>query len=180
MGKLTGNSEFRERLAAARPRLYRTALAWTHNRDMAEDLVQETSTKALEKSKQLRDIGALNAWLFRIMINNWRDHLRQNPATEDIDDHEICTYHTPESNNSRLETIHVVRNAVMQLPDAFKQTLMLVDLEGFSYIETARILDIPVGTVMSRLSRARSRLRDQLAQKINPPANSRQPLRRIQ
>ena len=74
----------------------------------------------------------------------------------------------------------MVRNAIMQLPDAFKQTLMLVDLEGFSYIETARILDIPVGTVMSRLSRARSRLRDQLAQIINPPANSRQPLRRIQ
>jgi RNA polymerase sigma-70 factor (ECF subfamily) len=180
MGKLVGNSEFRERLAAARPRLYRTALAWTRNRDMAEDLVQETSTKALEKSKQLRDIGALNAWLFRIMINNWRDCLRQNLATEDIDNHEICTHHTPESNNSRLETINVVRSAVMQLPDAFKQTLMLVDLEGFSYIETASILNIPVGTVMSRLSRARSRLRDQLAQKMNPSANSRQPLRRIQ
>lgn len=179
MGKFSGNTEFRERLAAARPRLYRTALVWTHNKDMAEDLVQETATKALEKSKQLRDIGALNAWLFRIMINNWRDHLRQNPATEDIDNHEVCTYHTPESNNSRLQTIQVVRSAVMQLPDSFRQTLMLVDLEGFSYIETARILSIPVGTVMSRLSRARSRLREQLAQIMNPPTDSKQPLRRI-
>lgn len=179
MGDVMRNSEFKKRLAAARPRLYRTALVWTHNRDMAEDLVQETSTKALENSRQLRDIGALNAWLFRIMINNWRDYLRRNPATEDIDDHEACTYHTPETNNTRLETIQSVRSAVMQLPDAFKQTLMLVDLEEFSYIETAKILNIPVGTVMSRLSRARSRLRDQLAKEMSPPVGAQQPLRRI-
>ena len=182
-----GHSEFRRRLAAARPRLYRTAVVWTKNRDLAEDLVQETAAKALKSARQLRDIEALESWLFRIMINSWRDHLRQNPLTEDIDKHELRTLDTPETDNSRLEVIKKLRAAVNQLPGPFRQTLMLVDLEGFSYIETAGILGVPVGTVMSRLSRARARLRDQLGQElrtVNDPAkdsgkDSTRPIRRV-
>lgn len=113
------------------------------------------------------------------MMNCWRDYLRQNPTNEDLDDHEISTQQTPESDNSRIELIKLVRQAVAQLPDNFKQTIMLVDLEGFSYIETAKILDVPVGTVMSRLSRARSRLRDQLCNKLNPSIDLGHPLRRV-
>lgn len=179
MDKLFGNRDFKRRLAAARPRLLRTAIVWTRNKEIAEDLVQEAATKALRKSKQLRDINAIDAWLFRIMMNCWRDYLRQNPTNEDLDDHEISTQQTPESDNSRIELIKLVRQAVAQLPDNFKQTIMLVDLEGFSYIETAKILDVPVGTVMSRLSRARSRLRDQLCNKLNPSIDLGHPLRRV-
>ena len=179
MDKLFGNRDFKRRLAAAQPRLLRTAIVWTRNKELAEDIVQETATKALRKSRQLRDINAIDAWLFRIMMNCWRDHLRQNPNNEDLDDHEISTQQTPESDNSRLELINLVRRAVAQLPENFRQTIMLVDLEGFSYIETAEILGVPVGTVMSRLSRARSRLRDQLCNKLNPARDLGRPLRRV-
>lgn len=166
MGKLAEATEFRRRLAAARPRLYRTALVWTENRELAEDLVQETVSNGLKKAKQLRKIDALEAWLFRILTNNWRDYLRRNLATECIDNHEICTHLTPETESSRREVVEMVRVAVNRLPQGFRQTLTLVDLEGFSYLETSQILGIPVGTVMSRISRARSLLRDQLAHEI--------------
>ena len=179
MGKLLVSVEFKRRLTAARPRLYRTAFVWTKSRELADDLVQETATKALRKAKQLRDIDALDAWLFRIMMNCWRDYLRQNPSTEDIDNHEISTENTPETDNSRSELIRLVRSAVGQLPDAFRQTVTLVDLEGFSYVETAEILNVPVGTVMSRLSRARSRLRDRLANELTKPIDLGYPLRRV-
>lgn len=159
--------------------MYRTALVWTRNRELAEDLVQETVSKGLRKAKQLRQIEALEAWLFRIMMNNWRDHIRRNPPTEDIDNHEICTQHTPESENSRRETVEMVRHAVSQLPDSFRQTLTLVDLEGFSYIEASRILRIPVGTVMSRLSRARARLRDRFSQELKGAGAPEESIRRI-
>jgi len=166
MGKLLGNSEFVHRLTGAQPRLYRTALLWTGTRSIAEDLTQEATTKALSKATQLRDINALDAWLFSIMRNCWHDYLRQNLITDDIDNYEIPAETTPETDNNRLEVIKLVLSAITQLPDVFRQTIMLVDLEGFSYIETADILNIPMGTVMSRLSRARSRLRDQLADQI--------------
>lgn len=179
MDKLFGHRDFKGRLAAARPRLLRTATVWTRNKELAEDLVQETATKALRKSRQLRDINAMDAWLFRIMMNCWRDYLRQNPTIENLDDHEISTQQTPETDNSRIEMIKLVRQAVAQLPDNFRQIVMLVDLENFSYIETAEILGVPVGTVMSRLSRARSRLRDQLCNKINPSIDLERPLRRV-
>ena len=179
MEKLFANREFRRRLTAAQPRLLRTAVVWTRSKELAEDLVQEAASKALRKSRQLRDISAMDAWLFRIMMNCWCDYLRQNPNNEDLDDHEISTHQTPESDNSRLELIRMVRQAVAQLPDNFRQTIMLVDIEGFSYIETAEILQVPVGTVMSRLSRARSRLRDQLCHKLNPSIDLGRPLRRV-
>ena len=179
MGKLLASAEFKRRLTAARPRLFRTAFVWTKSRELADDLVQETATKALRKAKQLRDINALDAWLFRIMMNCWRDYLRQNPSTEDIDNHEIPTENTPETDNSRSELVRLVRFAVGQLPDTFRHTIMLVDLEGFSYVETAEILNVPVGTVMSRLSRARSRLRDQLASELTKAIDLGHPLRRV-
>lgn len=179
MDNLFANRDFKRRLTAARPRLLRTALVWTRSKELADDLVQETATKALRKSRQLRDINAMDAWLFRIMTNCWRDYLRQNPKNDDLDDHEISTPHTPETDNSRMELIKLVRQAVEQLPVSFRQTIMLVDLEGFSYIETAEILGVPVGTVMSRLSRARSRLRDQLSNRLNPSIDLGRPLRRV-
>jgi len=82
---------------------------------------------------------------------------------DEIKNHEKPGKNTAETDNNRLETLKLVRLAVTQLPGALRQTIMLVDRQGYSYIETADILSIPVGTVASRLSRARSSLRDQLA-----------------
>lgn len=154
--------EFRRRVVMAHPRLFRTAYAWTHQRDLADDLAQETIAKALARAKQLRDPDALESWLFKIMGNLWLDHIRRNDIVETSDDIDLETDESAETVNSRLETISQVRTAVKSLPDSYRQTIILVDIEGFSYTETAQILDIPVGTVMSRLSRARKQLKKQL------------------
>ncbi len=162
-------SEFRRRLSGARPRLFRTAYAWTHDRDVAEDLVHEAFAKALRNAGQLREPDALEAWLFRIMTNCWHDHLRQNPATDSLDRIELTSETTPEVLHSRLQIIERVRHAVAELPQGFRETVTLVDIEGFSYADTANILDVPVGTVMSRLSRGRARLLAALRSDLDPP-----------
>jgi RNA polymerase sigma-70 factor (ECF subfamily) len=153
------HSEIRKRLSAMRPRLYRTAYAWTHDHALAEDLTHETLVKALQGARHLRDLKALEAWLFRIMTNCRHDHFRKQASTADINDHELIDEHTPEMESGEKELVRMVREAVRALPESHRQTLTLVDLEGFSYVETASILGVPVGTVMSRLSRARARLR---------------------
>lgn len=172
-------SEIKKRLSAIRPRLYRTAFAWTHDRALAEDLTHETLVKALQGARHLRDLEALDAWLFRIMTNCRHDHFRKQVSTDDVDNHELIDEQTPETRSSERELVHMVREAVQALPETHRQTLTLVDLEGFSYVETASILGIPVGTVMSRLSRARARLRGLLTavepntQRSSDPAHIR-------
>ncbi len=155
--------EIRKRLEGMRPRLYRVAFAWTHNRSLAEDLTQDTLVKALQAARQLRELESLDAWLFRIMSNCRRDHFRNQVSTENVDNYDLVDERTPETRSSEQQLIQKVRDSVEALPETHRQTLTLVDIEGFSYMETASILEIPVGTVMSRLSRARARLRKLLA-----------------
>ncbi len=142
-------------LEQSRARLFRMAYAWCHNRALADDLVQETLAKAMQKSDQLRDPKARDAWLFSILTNCYRDHFRRQRAMEDIDDIELLHDSTPESENSQIQIVQKVRAAVARLPEGQRQVISLVDLEGFSYVEVSVILDIPIGTVMSRLCRAR-------------------------
>jgi len=146
-----------------RPKLFRTAFAWSHNRDVAEDLAQETLAKALIKVDQLRTAEALDGWLFRIMANLWRDHVRRDRPFESMEDVDVRTEESPEDLNSRRETVQHVRRAMHDLPENYRMALTLVDLAGFSYAETAAILGVPVGTVMSRLSRGRKQLAKLLA-----------------
>ena len=163
-----GSPEFTSRLEAARPRLYRLAYSWCHNSALADDLVQEASYKALKKSRQLRDMALLEGWLFRILANCWHDHLRQRRDTEDIDaieDNEEmppANQLSPEETFGEKQLVARVRRAVERLPLGQRQVLTLIDLEEMSYSETAEILDIPVGTVMSRICRARLALKQQL------------------
>lgn len=154
--------ETRARLEQHRARLYRIAYAWTHNRALADDLVQETLTKALAKSGQLRDPNAGEAWLYSILSNCFRDHFRRQRETEPMDEVELVAESTPESESSELEIVRKVREAMSRLPFPQRQVLSLVDLEGFSYVEVAKVLEIPIGTVMSRLCRARAALKTQL------------------
>lgn len=154
--------ETRSRLEQHRARLYRIAYAWTHNAALADDLVQETLTKALAKSAQLRDPNAGEAWLYSILANCFRDHFRRQRETESVDDVELVAESTPESESGELEIVRKVREAMGRLPSAQRQVLSLVDLEGFSYVEVAKVLEIPIGTVMSRLCRARAALKTQL------------------
>jgi len=146
------------RMEAVQPKLFRTAFAWCHNRDLAEDLAQETLAKALVKVGQLRSVDALEGWLFRIMANLWRDHVRRDRPMDTMEDVDVRTEETPEDLNSQRQTVARVRRALSELPESYRIALTLVDLEGFSYSETALIMDVPVGTIMSRLSRGRSQL----------------------
>lgn len=150
------------RIAACRPQLYRTAYAWCHEPARADDLVQETLLKAISRLRSLQDEEALRPWLYRIMTNCHRDWLRRQRDTVDVDGMELAGDDCPEMNAERASTVRTVRDAIRALSDDQRKVVTLVDLEGFSYGEVAGILEIPIGTVMSRLSRARQQLKRQL------------------
>lgn len=174
--------DFRKQMEQSRSRLYRVAYSWCHNAALADDLVQETLSKALKNADQLRDPELLNSWLFKILNNCWHDHFRQYREMEDIDeidDLHCANANTPEDVHARNQIVGRVRDAVSRLPLGQRQVLTLVDLEEFSYAEVAGILDLPAGTVMSRLCRARRALKDSL-QELAPSQSAKiTPLRRV-
>lgn len=176
---LCRSREFRVKLERSRPRLYRLAYAWCHSADLAEDLVQETLTKALKRSAQLSDLETMNGWLYRILSNCWHDHLRAHRENMEFDESKHSHQHTPEKLSLRLEEIMQVRDAVARLGEEQRQVLTLIDIEGCSYQEVADIIDIPLGTVMSRLSRARQALREQLIHVVMPTSKRVLPFRRV-
>jgi RNA polymerase sigma-70 factor (ECF subfamily) len=149
----------------ARDRLYRMAYAWCHDPALADDLAQAALEKALRRSGQLRDAGRLVPWLMAILANAYRDHLRAQREMLDIDglgDTLPSDAPGPEDNWSAGDVARQVRREVARLPAGHRQVVTLVDLEGCSYAEVGAILGIPVGTVMSRLCRARRALRQRL------------------
>lgn len=163
---------FEAKLEQSRPRLYRLACAWTRNQSLADDVVQNTLVQALRQSGQLRNHEAMDAWLLTIMANCWRDHFRRNRETVDIDevgDEALACDLTPEYEFEKNQVIQRVRRAVGCLPLGQRQVVTLIDLEEFSYADVAAILGIPIGTVMSRLSRARLALRELLLEYMKNP-----------
>lgn len=145
-----------------RPRLYKVAFSWCHAADVADDLVQDTVIKAIRNASSLRDMKKMNSWLFAILANCWRDYLRRQKQTDDIDECIFTDDDTPELAQERQNITDIVQQAIATLPQGQRQVLSLVDLEGFSYAEVAEIVGIPAGTVMSRLNRARKALSEQL------------------
>ncbi len=140
------------------PRLRRYARAMLGNRAAADDLVQDTLERAWIRLSQWRVGSDLRAWLFSIMHNLRVDQLRR-PAvnTQPMDDEDPGTP-TRATQTDALE-VSDIESALSQLPDEQREVLLLVALEEMSYAEIAEALAIPVGTVMSRLSRGRERLR---------------------
>lgn len=174
----------RHRLEAMRPRLYRLAYAWCHDANLADDLAQETLTKALGRGEPLRESVALEAWLFAILNNCWRDHLRRRKEFLDVEElDEVVLAHddSPERLCVRRQATLRVRDAIRALPLAQRQVITLVDIEECSYAQVAQVLDVPVGTVMSRLSRARQAIRKDLSKEYMraEPAEDRPFLRRV-
>ena len=135
--------------------------------------------KALRKRHQLKDIAALDAWLCRILANNWRDYCRKREFTVDIDEVDIIDETNPEHDHDQMEIIELVRSAVAKLSIEQRQIVTLVDLEGFSYNEVAEILVIPIGTVMSRLCRARTKLKGVLLANNSDKENAKSQLWRV-
>ena len=167
-----------------RPRLYRLAYAWCHDPALADDLAQETLSKALGRGEQLRELAALEGWLFAILNNCWRDHLRSRKEFVDVDElDEMVLAHdeNPERLYARRQATLRVRDAIGSLPLAQRQVITLVDIEEFSYAQVAQILNVPVGTVMSRLARARQAIKKDLSQEFvhTEPAQDRPVLRRV-
>lgn len=161
--KFGRNRRLKQEICAQRERLYRLAWSWCHDQHLAEDLVQEAQTRALTKLDSLRDENRLAVWVTRIMANLFRDHYRRQ-REETGQDLEPVNEETPEEAADRSQLVQRTREAIATLKDDHRQIITLVDLAGFSYADTATILDVPVGTVMSRLSRARANLRDRLQQ----------------
>jgi len=159
----TDKSCFRGELEQRRELLYRLAYSWCHSAALADDLVQDAMVKALKSGSQLKKPAAIKGWLSKILANCWYDHLRRTRDMVDLDNlpYEEATDSTDV--HEQQDIVSRVRAMIATLPVGQRQVITLVDLAGFSYIEIADILDIPIGTVMSRISRARNALKTKLA-----------------
>jgi RNA polymerase sigma-70 factor (ECF subfamily) len=158
--------------------LYSAALRMTRNPSDAEDLVQETYLKAYRAFDSFQEGTNLKAWLYRILtntfINSYRARRRRPEQTELDDVEDLYLYRrlggleAVTAGRSAEEEVldHFtegeVKSAVESLPDQFRMAVLLADVEGFSYKEIADILDVPIGTVMSRLHRGRKALQKTL------------------
>ncbi len=124
----------------------------------AEDLYQEAMLRALSARSIPDDETAFRVWLFRIMRNLWIDGLRAAGRLPDFDDDADIDNIAPNSGDDLVVNALAVRQAFRTLPKKHRDVLALVDICGFSYSETSKLLDVPQGTIMSRVSRARSAL----------------------
>ena len=167
----------KSRIAESRTRLYRVALAWCGDEMLADDLAQETMTSGITNINQLRDETRLFAWLYSILNNNWRLHLRRKKCHDELDDQMPGEDDEPLGHCHEIEIVTRVRRAVASLPAQQRQVISLVDLEEFSYCDVAEILDIPIGTVMSRLHRARKNLLARLENPAVEPPTGREHIR---
>jgi len=150
--------------------LYGTALRLTRHVPDAEDLVQDTFLKAFRAESQFQRGTNLKAWLFTILHNTFRNRRRDAGRSPiDVDSEVVeqavdvdAQHHTPEALLARATLDADLQAALDALPDAFRQAVWLRDVEEFSYAEIAAIVGVPIGTVMSRISRGRRLLHDKL------------------
>ena len=152
--------------------LYGYAIVLSRNSTEAEDLVQETCLRALRAIGGLRAEESLKGWLFTILRNIWLNQLRQRRTTPDLIELDADENSAHEPADAAQDPYHEyvnrvereqVRAAIQQLPLEFREIILLREYEELSYQEIAAMLECPPGTVMSRLARARAKLRDLLS-----------------
>ena len=172
-------ARFERDAMALLPGLYSAALRLTRNPADAEDVVQETFLRAYRGFSGFREGTNLKAWMYRILTNTFINAYRKKKRqpVEVLED-ELPDWYlydqlggggsVASAEATVLESIpdEDVRGALDSLPEAFRMAVWLVDVEGFSYKETAEILDVPIGTVMSRLHRGRKALEKRLWDKV--------------
>ena len=160
--------EFRDDLTALLPRLWRYAMVKCRNPDRASDLVQATCERALSRSHQFQAGTRLDAWTITIMQSIWKNDLRRNSIRRGagfVDAEDAGLVDTRESAEGKIFLSQVLQ-AVDTLPEAQKDAVYLVYVQGLSYEEAAAALDIPTGTLTSRLVRGRTKI----AELINTPS----------
>jgi RNA polymerase sigma-70 factor, ECF subfamily len=146
---------FRQDIEAAVPALRRYARALTRNAELADDLVQDTLVRAL-RSEHLFHGGDIRSWLYTILTNLNRNRLRslaRRPMVQAIEDNDAPELAGPEAGGRDIE------RALASLVEDQRAALLLVVLEGLSYREVAEVQGVPIGTVMSRLARARMQIK---------------------
>lgn len=178
MAQMIGRETFTVDAMQYAPQLFSTALRMTRNRADAEDLMQETFTKAWRAFDSYQQGTNLRAWLFRILtntyINKYNSQLRKPIETELDEVEELYLFkrlgafdqsqlsQSAEDQMLEMFTDDEVKKAIEELPETFRIPLLMSDVEGFSYKEIAEILDVPIGTVMSRLHRGRKAMQKML------------------
>jgi RNA polymerase sigma-70 factor (ECF subfamily) len=168
-------TDIRHQMVAILPRLRAFARSLARERDAADDLVQATCERALRAVGHWQPGTRLDSWMFRIMRNLWIDEFRKTRATL-LDDpekiHEVAGDDGDRTTESSLMLARTQR-AIADLPEEQRSALVLVCVEELSYREAAEVLEIPVGTVMSRLARARIALAEMLGDAKQKPSVTR-------
>jgi len=173
---MADHREFAEEAMQYAPQLYSAAVRMTRSRTDAEDLVQETYLRAYRGYANFTEGTNLRAWLFRILtntfINSYRAKQRRVQETDLDDVEDLYLYkrisgidvasRSAEDTLFEMFTDDEVKDALEALPETFRMPVLLADVEGFSYKEIAEMLDIPIGTVMSRLHRGRKAMQKAL------------------
>jgi RNA polymerase sigma-70 factor (ECF subfamily) len=157
---------FQTELVSLLPRLRRFGLVTCREQAEADDLVQAAVEKALRSRAQWQPGTRLDSWMFRIMQNLWIDQQRARKSRGLVEDPELLEQLPDRDWDREVEakmTLEKVMTVMRALPDAMRSVLALVTIDGLSYQEAATVLEVPIGTVMSRLARARAELMKRLA-----------------
>lgn len=159
---MTKNIEqVRAGLSDLMPRLWRFGLVLSGDREQASDLAQAAALRALERADQFQPGTRLDRWCFTILSSIWKNELRARAVRrgQGLIPVEDAGLEAPDHSGVNIQAREVLSH-MMHLPEAHRETLFLVYIEGYSYAEAAERLEIPVGTVMSRLANGRKRLKE--------------------
>lgn len=159
---ILSEAEIRAGLAGHLTRLWRYGFVLSHQRDIADDLVQATCVRALERASQFIPGTRLDRWLFSILHSIWLNEVRSRRVRTGqgfVDAEETLVFDGAQETETHIMANQVLRH-VQALPEAQRSAVFLAYVEGLAYREIAEILDVPIGTVMSRLAAARAKLAD--------------------
>lgn len=174
----------RQEIVDLLPRLRRFACALTGSLDEADDVVQTACERALMRLEQFTPGTRCDLWMFQIIRTVWIDKLRHSKRRETVHDPDLeervgFDARIHEQTEARME-LAIIRKEIANLPEEQRIILVLVTVDGLTYQEAADMVGIPIGTVMSRLARARRKLADALNGELNPHGNKPNVLRSAQ
>jgi RNA polymerase sigma-70 factor (ECF subfamily) len=157
------DTDIRHEIVALLPRLRRFALALAGSRDLADDVLQTACEKALGRLEQFTPGTRLDSWMFQIVRTTFIDHIRRQQRRQHADLTPDLAESLPSDARIHEQTaaradLAIVRAEIAQLPHEQREVLALITIEGLSYQDAANMLGVPIGTIMSRLSRARKKL----------------------